>query len=72
MPTILMKDVFRDLNAWYPQIKKGGIFCGHDFLDGIIPAGNFGVKTAVEEFIKDKGIILLLQLGKKNGNRGIL
>ena len=50
----------RDLNAWYPKLKKGGIFCGHDFLDGIIPAGNFGVKTAVEEFIKDKGIILFV------------
>ncbi len=44
----------RDLNAWYPKLKKGGMFCGHDFLDGVIPAGVFGVKTAVEEFLKEK------------------
>ncbi len=44
----------RDLNAWYPKLKKGGMFCGHDFLDGVIPAGVFGVKRAVEEFMKEK------------------
>lgn len=44
----------RDLNAWYPKLKKGGMFCGHDFLDGEIPAGIFGVKSAVEEFLKEK------------------
>ncbi|KAF0151687.1 MAG: O-methyltransferase [Ignavibacteria bacterium] len=43
----------RDLNAWYRKLKCGGFFCGHDYLDGIIPAGNFGVKSAVDEFVKD-------------------
>ncbi|MEW6653363.1 MAG: class I SAM-dependent methyltransferase [Bacteroidota bacterium] len=43
----------KDLHAWYGKLKDGGIFCGHDYLDGIIPAGNFGVKSAVDEFVKD-------------------
>ncbi len=49
-----------DLNAWYPKLKPGGIFAGHDFLDGNYTAGEFGVKSAVEEFIKDKNVQLNL------------
>lgn len=45
----------RDLETWYPKLKAGGIFCGHDYLDGLIPAGDFGVKSAVDEFAKEKG-----------------
>ncbi len=52
-----------DLNAWYPKLKPGGIFAGHDFLDGVYEAGDFGVKSAVEEFIKDKNIQLNLTFG---------
>jgi len=50
----------RDLNAWYPKLKKGGMLCGHDFLDGEIPAGVFGVKSAVEEFLKEKNAELFV------------
>jgi len=50
----------RDLKAWYPKLKKGGMFCGHDFLDGEIPAGLFGVKTAVEEFLEGKNAELFV------------
>jgi predicted O-methyltransferase YrrM len=35
--------VMRDLNAWVPKIKKGGIVCGDDI-------GWPGVKKAVDEF----------------------
>ncbi|MHB1687859.1 MAG: tetratricopeptide repeat protein [Ignavibacteriaceae bacterium] len=52
-----------DLNAWYPKLKQNGIFAGHDFIDGNYNAGNFGVKSAVEEFIKDKNIQLNLTSG---------
>ena len=48
----------KDLNVWYPKLKPGGIFAGHDFLNGNIPAGEFGVKAAVEEFIQDKEVQL--------------
>lgn len=49
-----------DLEAWYPKLKTGGLFAGHDFIDGLLPAGDFGVKSAVEEFISDKDVRLYL------------
>ena len=39
-----------DLEAWFPKVKKGGIFAGHDFMDTIDGNGVFGVQSAVEEF----------------------
>jgi len=43
-----------DLELWYPKIRSGGVFAGHDFIDGINVNGIFGVKTAVEEFVASK------------------
>ena len=42
--------VSADLQAWYPKIRPGGIFAGHDFLDGVNSCGVFGVASAVTEF----------------------
>lgn len=56
--------VKKDLEAWWPKIKAGGIFSGHDFIDTQDPRVNLegwewcedgrreagGVKRAVEEF----------------------
>lgn len=42
--------VMTDLRAWTPKIRKGGAIAGHDYLDGALPEGNFGVKSAVTEF----------------------
>jgi hypothetical protein len=42
--------VFEDLVSWYPKIKKGGIFAGHDyFYDPNIPWVE--VKFAVSNFL---------------------
>ncbi|MER3522543.1 MAG: hypothetical protein C4326_00385 [Ignavibacteria bacterium] len=41
-----------DLHAWYPKLRAGGVFAGHAFVDGVVEAGEFGVKSGVEEFIK--------------------
>ena len=41
------EDVIKDLIAWYPKVKSGGMFCGHDY-DIAWP----GVKQAVDEFLK--------------------
>ena len=42
--------VLRDLKAWAPKVRKGGVIAGHDYLDGVLSAGVFGVKSAVLEF----------------------
>jgi predicted O-methyltransferase YrrM len=46
--------VKRNLSDWYPKIKPGGIFAGHDYIDGKMGDGTvFGVKQAVDEFVKE-------------------
>lgn len=41
--------VIRDLNGWYPLVKRGGILCGDDY--------NWdGVRDAVLDFFKEKKI----------------
>lgn len=54
------KGCMADLRAWYPKLRAGGIFAGHDFLDGVIEAGEFGVKSAVEDFIRSLHVELFL------------
>ncbi len=40
----------RDLEVWYPKVKKGGIICGHDYH------ACEGVKKAVLEFLSTNGL----------------
>lgn len=44
------KSVTEELNAWLPKIKKGGCMSGHDYLDGHLNCGMFGVRRAVKDF----------------------
>ena len=44
--------VKQDINNWYPKLKDGGLFSGHDYLDGKIGRTVYGVKMAVDEFCK--------------------
>ncbi len=46
-----------DLRAFYPKVKPGGIFAGHDYLDGSLPEADFGVKSAVDEFCLENSIL---------------
>lgn len=46
--------VKKDIELWYPKIKKGGILAGHDFINN----NNCQVKQAVEEFCKNNNLIV--------------
>lgn len=44
------ENVMQDLKAWYPKVKQGGVFAGHDY------PGWAGVKQAVDEYFTTKQI----------------
>lgn len=44
------RSVGEDLELWFPKVRPGGIVAGHDYVDGELPEGRFGVKTAVDRF----------------------
>jgi hypothetical protein len=46
-----------DMRAWFPKVRPGGVLAGHDYLDGMLPAGEFGVKSAVRSFELETGLI---------------
>jgi hypothetical protein len=46
----------QDLSLWWPKVKPGGVFAGHDYLNGTFHGQLYGVKTAVDEFAKEKGL----------------
>lgn len=63
------KYVKNDLDCWWPKLKSGGLFSGHDWrhdfkpdLDKNMPVyyenryiGRYGINSAVLEFCEDKG-----------------
>lgn len=48
------ESVKADLAAWWPKVKKGGVFAGHDYGDPNWP----DVQKAVDEFAADNGLSL--------------
>jgi len=50
--------VEKDLLAWYPKLRRGGLFSGHDYFSGDRKGIKFGVKDAVDAFAKQEGKIL--------------
>jgi SAM-dependent methyltransferase len=52
--------VKNDINIWYDKLKDGGILAGHDYVNGLLPEGEFGVKQAVDEFVKEYNKTLYL------------
>jgi len=49
-----------DIELWHPKVKRGGILGGHDYLDGELDAGLYGVKEAVDEFAGVHGYEVIL------------
>ena len=45
-----------DLDAWYPKVKPGGVFAGHDYFDGMLHGVHYGVKRAVDAFARSRGV----------------
>jgi hypothetical protein len=50
------ESVKEDLHAWFDKVRPGGVLAGHDYADGILVQGDFGVKSAVDEFFAERGI----------------
>ena len=42
--------VDQDLEMWYPKVKSGGVFGGHDYHDYENSIFTCNVKTAVDKF----------------------
>jgi predicted O-methyltransferase YrrM len=49
--------VIQDLTLWYPKLKKGGFFSGHDYLSGSVISD--GVVRVVNEFGENNNIDIL-------------
>lgn len=48
--------VLEDLDSWFPKVRLGGIIAGHDYLNGMLPEGDFGVQSAVDEYFRRLGL----------------
>jgi hypothetical protein len=48
--------VLEDIGVWFPKVAPGGVLAGHDYVDGHLPEGIFGVRSAVDEFFGARGI----------------
>ena len=71
--------VIGDIAHWWPKIKKGGVFAGHDYLEGRIEypvdartnyGDFFGVKRAVDEHARKHNLEVHFTddgIGLKNG-----
>lgn len=71
--------VFKDLRAWWPKLKNGGLFAGHDFFDGShaehvlnadiqkVKTFTYGVRSAVTEFAKYLAVDVLTTQTKREG-----
>lgn len=55
--------VKEDIKEWSKKVRKGGIISGHDYVNGV-NGQTFGVKPAVNEWVKkNKKILFLLVKG---------
>ena len=44
--------VQRDLQCWFPKVKRRGVLGGHDYVNDDFP----GVRRAVDEFLEEQGL----------------
>ncbi|TWT55531.1 class I SAM-dependent methyltransferase [Allorhodopirellula solitaria] len=48
--------VWDHLEIWSKKVRPGGILAGHDYLDGVLPSGNFEVKSAVDQWARERSL----------------
>ena len=56
----------KDLAGWWPKVKKGGIFGGHDYHTVVEDEYRCDVKEAVDAFFKDKGYTIHVTTADKD------
>jgi hypothetical protein len=56
--------VLEDLEAWYPKLRPGGVFAGHDYLDGHVRGTEFGVRRAVDAFFDPRKVAVYATQGR--------
>jgi hypothetical protein len=62
------KYVKEDIREWSKKVRKGGIVCGHDYIEGCFEGGynlHFGVIQAVNEHVAENNIKHLFVLNKE-------
>ena len=47
------ESIKEDINLWWPKIKKGGLFMGHDYGGRGDKKARWGIKKAVDEFVEE-------------------
>lgn len=52
-----LESVRADLEAWFPQLRPGGLLCGHDYFDGDRLGSPYGVASAVEAFCGERWLM---------------
>ncbi len=50
-----LEAVTQDIEDWWPKVKRGGLFCGHDFYDATTDGHWSQVETAVMTWAKKSG-----------------
>ena len=52
--------VCQDLECWFTKVRPGGMLAGHDYLDGQLLQGQYGVKRAVDEWAAARDLTVLV------------
>lgn len=50
--------VNQDIAMWWPKVRVGGVFGGHDYYDLITETSHFDVKSAVDGFVEQNQLRL--------------
>lgn len=58
-----LEAIKEDLLCWWPKLKYGGLFAGHDYMECTWGNEVFGVIEAVDEFVEEHNLNLLLTQG---------